>query len=293
MGIICKYRYTALLLLCCISFIPKASAQSSFRFAFTTDIHLNNHEKANAFDGWQMAINNIQRQKVDFILTGGDNVDIDVLKNEQKNEAEGLYTRFKKTLTDMQIPFHVTMGNHDRFWAKASTDSTLNDDGMFKKFFNKTYYSFEHKGWKFFILNSLQTENNIYPVVNNTQLDWIKETLKHTPKNQPIIISTHVPLQSVYYPVLYSKYTDADVLKNQQEILKVFEDYNLKLVLQGHMHLYEEIKVKNIQFITAGAVSANWWGGNYYGTEEGYLLIDINGNDFSWKYIDYGWNVEK
>lgn len=72
----------------------------------------------------------------------------------------------------------------------------------------------------------------------------------------------------------------------------MFDNKNLKLVLQGHMHLYEEIKVKGVQFITAGAISASWWGGPYYGTEEGYLKVDINGNNFDWEYVDYGWEVE-
>ena len=72
----------------------------------------------------------------------------------------------------------------------------------------------------------------------------------------------------------------------------MFENKNLKLVLQGHMHLYEEIKVKGVQFITAGAVSASWWGGAYHGTEEGFLKIDIDGNDFDWEYVDYGWEVQ-
>jgi len=65
------------------------------------------------------------------------------------------------------------------------------------------------------------------------------------------------------------------------------------LVLQGHMHLYEEIKVKGVQFITAGAVSASWWGGVYHGTEEGYLLLHMDGDNFHWEYLDYGWEAKK
>ena len=72
----------------------------------------------------------------------------------------------------------------------------------------------------------------------------------------------------------------------------MFNEHNLKLVLQGHMHLYEEIKVKGVQFITGGAVSAAWWGGPYYGTEEGYLKVNVKGDNFSWEYVDYGWEVQ-
>ena len=65
------------------------------------------------------------------------------------------------------------------------------------------------------------------------------------------------------------------------------------LVAVINMHLYEEIKVKGVQFITAGAVSASWWGGAYHGTEEGYLQVHIDGNEFEWEYVDYGWEVNK
>ena len=119
-----------------------------------------------------------------------------------------------------------------------------------------------------------------------------KALLEKVDAETPIIISVHVPFLSVYYPVLHGKYTNTDTFKNFKEIWDMFEGKNLKLVLQGHMHLYEEIKVKDVQFITAGAVSASWWGGTYHGTEEGYLLINIEGDNFNWEYVDYGWEIE-
>ena len=44
-------------------------------------------------------------------------------------------------------------------------------------------------------------------------------------------------------------------------------------------------------FITAGAVSGAWWTGPYYGTEEGCLLVRVEGEKFDVKYMDYGWEV--
>jgi predicted phosphodiesterase len=82
-------------------------------------------------------------------------------------------------------------------------------------------------------------------------------------------------------------------VSNFKEVWDMFEGKNLKLVLQGHMHLYEEIKIRDVQFITAGAVSARWWSGPYHGTQEGYLLIKTDGDDFFWEYVDYGWDVKQ
>lgn len=284
-------KHKALLLIlifCCF----EITAQDSFSFAFITDVHLNKGG-GNAYGGLEKALKSVRQQKAAFIITGGDNVDADDKPENRKDEVFTLYRDYKNFLTQTRLPYHVTIGNHDRFWAKENANKHLNNDGMFRQFFPKTYYSFQYKGWKFFILNSVQSFGNLYPVIDSTQQAWLREELQNTPKTQPIVISTHVPFLSVYYVILEGKYTDTDIVKNQHQVLKMFDGYNLKLVLQGHMHLYEEIKVKNIQFITGGAVSASWWGGSYHGTEEGYLLVNVKGNDFSWKYIDYGWEVKK
>ncbi len=255
-----------------------------FSFAFLTDIHLNNGDNG-CVKGFEKAIHSVKEHHADFIVTGGDNVDIDVLGKDSET-AVGLYEMYAELIANSGISYYATVGNHDRFFGCSKSDPLYNE-GLFEKYINKSYYSFDHKGWHFIVLN---TSNS---VVGEKQKQWLAADLKKVDSETPIIISTHVPFLSVYYPALQGRYTDSDTFKNFKEIWDMFEGKNLKLVLQGHMHLYEEIKVKGVQFITAGAVSASWWGGDYHGTEEGYLLINIDGNDFDWEYIDYGWEVKE
>lgn len=266
----------------------------NFSFAFLTDIHLNaghlDKEKG-GFQGVEKAIENAKSNDVDFILTGGDNVDIDILKKGNAETAHNLYRKYAEIIENSGIEYHATIGNHDRFWLTEKDDELYND-GLFEKYINKSYYSFDHKGWHFIVLNSTQICNGKY-CVDETQKEWLAGDLKMVDPTTPIIVSTHVPFLSVYYPALDGKYTDADTFSNFKEIWDMFEDKNLKLVLQGHMHLYEEIKVRDVQFITAGAVSASWWGGAFHGTEEGYLKISTDGDGFTWEYVDYGWEVNK
>ncbi|WP_319228490.1 metallophosphoesterase [Draconibacterium orientale] len=266
----------------------------NFSFAFFTDIHLNKgHFTKNhgGFQGIEKAIESAKANNIDFILTGGDNVDIDILKKGEAETAHNLYKKYAEIIESSEIEYHATIGNHDRFCLSDKNDELYND-GLFEKYINKSYYSFDHKGWHFIILNSTQICNGKY-CVDDVQKQWLANDLKSVNPNTPIIVSTHVPFLSVYYPALDGKYTDTDTFSNFKEIWDMFEDKNLKLVLQGHMHLYEEIKVRGVQFITAGAVSASWWGGAYHGTEEGYLKINTSGDDFSWEYIDYGWEANK
>jgi len=271
--------------------IPSARTQERFAFAFLTDIHVNTNPKARSLEGFSQAIRSAEVKGVDFILTGGDNADVDAMKNNQRETATQLYRDYKETADRSSLPFYYTIGNHDRYWADGADGGTYGEK-LFESFFGKTYYSFEHKGWLFIVLNSTQVCDGQY-CVNPAQQQWLTELLTQIPANQPIVVSTHVPFLSLYYPVLEGRYAAADTFVNQKGIFDLFDGHNLKLVLQGHQHLYEEIKVKGVQFITAGAVSASWWGGAFHGTEEGYLKVDVDGDDFWWEYIDYGWEVSK
>ena len=73
--------------------------------------------------------------------------------------------------------------------------------------------------------------------------------------------------------------------------MKLFKRHNLKLVLQGHLHYYEELFVFGTRYVTGGAVSAAWWRGPYLGTEEGFVKVEVMGDEFTTEYIDYGWTV--
>ena len=61
------------------------------------------------------------------------------------------------------------------------------------------------------------------------------------------------------------------------------------LVLQGHLHFYEDIFVNNIHFVTGGAVCSKWWQGKRNGLEEGFLIVKVKNQELSFEYKDYGW----
>lgn len=278
-----------LLLLALFVSIPLLKAEDQgedkkkFSFAFFTDIHLN-YGSAGCFTAIEMAISSAKDLRADFILTGGDNVDIDVLGKDART-AHSLYGKYSEIIANSGIPFHLAVGNHDRFYGCEKSDP-LYEEGLFEHYLNKSYFSFDHKGWHFIVLNSSNS------IIDKEQKQWLIADLENTAPGTPIVVAAHVPFLSVYYPALEGRYTHTDTFSNFKEIWDLFESKNLKLVLQGHMHLYEEIKVKGVQFITGGAVSASWWGGDYHGTEEGYLLLHMDGDDFDWEYIDYGWEVK-
>ncbi|HZJ79771.1 MAG TPA: metallophosphoesterase [Dysgonamonadaceae bacterium] len=266
------------------------SSEKKLRFAFLTDIHLNINNSGDGLNGLKQALDKTKELKVDFIVTGGDHVDISGMSSNalSRKNADSLYTVLKKTFDSSGLTYYPTIGNHDRYWDAAN--GFVNGDELFKKYFEESYYTFEKNGIRFFILNSVQIGGETGYEVGEEQVKWIQSKLKDIPTETPIVVSTHVPFYSLYYPLVEDKYVFVDVISNYKELLETFETHNLQIVLQGHQHIHEEIKLQDVQFLTGGAVSAGWWSGAFHGTEEGFLIVDVDeNNNFSWEYIDYGW----
>jgi len=249
-----------------------------FKFAFLTDMHVHSDSTLGQVEHRLKAL----PAQIELILSGGDNVDIDNLKSTDLSRGEQRLKQLKNLFDGARKPYRMAIGNHDRL--PRDLRNGKNDFELFERTFGQTYYAFEYKGWKFIILNSVETKDNQY-VIGEKQMVWLQDLIKSTAKEQPLVVVSHVPFLSVYYPVLEGRYTFDDTFANQKQVFDLFKEHNLKLVLQGHMHLYEEIKVKGVQFITAGAVSGNWWNGSFEGTAPGHLEVNVKGQDFSWKYV--------
>ena len=271
--------------------------KAEFSFVFCTDIHV--QPERNAVKGFTQAIDTINKLQPKFVITGGDLI-MDAL-GQTYGRADSLYNLYQKVTTKFQMPVHNTMGNHEIYgiYKKSGADTTNPEYGekMFEKRLGKSYYSFDYDGWKFMVLNSIEdTKKSKYiGLIDNKQIDWIKEELAKTDFQTPIVISTHIPFITAFA----QKYTGSTiandsslVVVNAKEVLDLFKGYNLKLVLQGHLHTVEDIYIDGIHFITGGAVSAAWWTGPNMGFEEGFMFITVKGDEFDWRYVDYGWQVE-
>lgn len=259
----------------------------TFSFAFMTDLHLN-FSNERSFAGFEQAIDRAKELGVDFIITGGDNVDADMVGDDIAL-ARRMYSRFLEIINQSATEIHVTIGNHDRFWHQTeSADS--HGAALFGEYFPKTYYGYSFNGVHFIHLNTSEVCDGKY-CVSEDQRNWITSTLDTIPHDAPVVLIAHVPFLSLYYPVLYGHYTHTDVFDGFKDVWDMFKGHNLQLVLQGHMHLFEEINLLNTQFITGGALSGKWWGGDYHGTAEGFVHVQWDGHAFHWEYVDFGWNA--
>jgi 3',5'-cyclic AMP phosphodiesterase CpdA len=263
-----------------------------------TDIHLT--PERNAVTGLKQALKTVNELKPDFVLTGGDLI-MDAL-GQRHSKADSLYNLYVESMKELKIPLYNTMGNHEIYgiYSRSGADSTNPEYGekMFESRIGKSYYSFDHKGWKFMVLNSVEdTRRDRYiGKIDDIQKEWIKDELSKTDTLTPIVISTHIPFitantQKNQGTTMAND--SSEVIYNGKEILDLYHRHNLKLVLQGHLHMVEDIFIDGVHFVTGGAVSAAWWNGPNNGTEEGFMLVKASKNEVNCRYIDYGWTVEK
>lgn len=272
--------------------LPK---EESFTFAFVTDIHL--QPEGIATEGFSKAIEKINEIKPDFVITGGDLI-MDAT-GQTYERADILYKLYQEMSGDFNMPVYNTMGNHDVFGLnKHGIDSTHEFYGekLFDKFLGKRYYAFNHKGWRFYILDSVDEhpDGGYYGHVSQDQIDWLTEDLKQVDEETPIVLSVHIPfitLQAMIRKGSYAPNQKGGTIENSKQVLGLFLQHNLKLALQGHLHVLESMYFRDIYYITSGAVCGAWWAGPRRGTGEGFLLITTKGDDFEWEYMDYGWHA--
>lgn len=288
-----NFLVTVLTVMFSCSLLHAQQCETKLRFAFATDVHLDKDYTRDRLNGFKQALANIKEANVDFIIFGGDLNDISGMSLKiDRQTAERMWAVFRQTVDETKIKYYPTIGNHDRYFDKDA--GYPEGDELFNACIGKSYDTFEKAGIRFFILNSVQHKKDSSGYfIGDEQMEWLKRELASIPVSTPIVVSTHVPVYSMYYPTVQGKYVMADVIVNYRELLGAFANHNLTLVLQGHMHLHEEMLLQGVRYITGGAVSGGWWGGVHHGTQEGYLLVEVDANNrFSWRYVDYGWTAK-
>ena len=171
------------------------------------------------------------------------------------------------------------MGEHDYY---------LDLGEYWEKLFGPQYYSFDHKGVHFIVLNSIRTyddwtfkrwptaeqrmaemagldnPNGSPFMVGDEQRKWLKADLAKVAKTTPVVVFSHSPLQKIYKG--WNFWTeDAEQI---QAMLKPFKQAS---VIYGHVHQIQYNQIGNISFNSVMATAWPWPYPQAYAQAEQYL----------------------
>lgn len=280
------------------------SSGGAFRFVHLTDLHIRpEHNAAEGVVACLKAVNKLG-PKPDFILTGGDLV-MDVCESDFER-ATLLFDVLVKTFRDYaSIPVRHCIGNHDIFgWSsrrKVPTDHPQYGKKMFCDRLNlpRTYYTFDHKGWQFFVLDNIQpfADSSYQGCIDEEQMAWLLQELTRKQVGVPAVVVCHIPILSstvfVDLPAGDSFNIPVSMMcRDSRKLADLFAKHNVRLVLSGHTHEVDVVDYRGVKFICGGSVCGAWWTGPQNGFKEGFGVLDMS-TDGSLKYCyrDYGWIV--
>jgi Icc protein len=281
-----------------------ARKPKGFRIAFMSDVHVK--PTAIAEEGMRKAFHHVNALKpsVDFIMNGGDAI-MDAL-NASREKVQLQWDVWNRVLqAENKLPIHHCIGNHDA-WGWQMTDPAVKNDPLYDKAWvlqqhkmPGRYYSFDHKEWKFIVLDSPQENNGGYIArLDEAQFTWLEDQLKQTDAAKHVCIVSHIPIVSFCAAVFYDKNEPNGDWKISRALLHVdsrritdmFRSYkNIRGCLSGHIHLQDHVDYRDIPYFCNGAISGDWWNGPFKGFDPAYAIFEF-GNDGSIKreMITYG-----
>lgn len=270
--------------------------KETFRFVFVTDIHLRPDERSvDRFNQAVVYINNM-KPKPRFVITGGDLIENSFARDF--DSADKLYSLYQKTCKKFDMPVYNVVGNNDVLYLSKESGADPSHPeygkGMFRKRLGNgiTYRSFDYGGWHFILLDSIgrTEEGSLRGYIDDEQFEWLSDDLASTGKESPVCVALHIPLvstfQQIHIDTVGAPAKFAMVNNGTRVIKELLFNYNVKLVLQGHLHIIEELNYRNTTFITGGSLTKAQKGPSFE-HRDGFVVIDVDGNGFSWKYETY------
>ena len=278
------------------------SGAGGFSFVHLTDMHVATRRKGD--QGYRKCVQTVLAldPKPDFALMGGD-LAFDGLYNP-KDEFATQVRLYKEISDSMGIPYYNCMGNHDVLgWSKRRKVPPTDPD-FGKKYimdqlqWPKPYYSFDHKGWHFAVLDCIHpTQEDHGPGyearIGDEQLEWLAYDLGAA-GDRPKVAVTHIAA----FANIAQQQGDPEqsgmpawaIVRDTLKLQQILQRHNVKALLQGHTHRPEEYRWHDVWYITSPAVSGSWWAGDFNGCGPGYTVLNCHPTgELTWRMRPYDW----
>ena len=199
-------RRTIILFMACLLSLGM-QAQSVFRFAQLTDLHLSPNNPKPTEDLLRSVAQINAMGNIDFVLVTGD-----ITEEGDRASME----KVKSCLDLLKVKYYVALGNHETKWSDSGCTA-------FGEIFGSERFEFEHKGFLFLGFNSGPLMRMAYGHVVPQDIRWMTERMEQAGKDKPVMLVTHYPMK------------DGDV-DNWYEVTDAVRPYNIRLFIGGHYH---------------------------------------------------------
>nr|NQU91341.1 metallophosphoesterase [Bacteroidota bacterium] len=191
-------------------------APDTFTFAIIADNHT-------WYDEYREVIDHINSNpEILFVLHAGDLTDYGLLKE---------YEWQQQILSSLKMPYFITIGNHDLL---------SNGEGIFRKMYGETDYSFTFKNHKFICLNT-----NIQEVNRDPDFDFLHSELKGRESYSYVFVLAHVAPTAL-------RFSD----ENESRYRTILAENNVNVSMHGHSNHFslEEIYNDGVLYLTTSSV---------------------------------------
>ena len=291
---------------------PRQSSQSAasqstsgdFTFVHLTDMHVTPKRKGD--QGYRKCVEHVLglKSRPAFALMGGD-LAFDGNYTE-KAAFEEQIRLYKEVSRGLSMPFYNCMGNHDALGWSARRKCAADDPDIGKKMimdrleWEKSYYSFDHGGWHFAVLDCIHPVKASHgptyePRIGKEQLEWLAHDLGSA-GDRPKVCMTHIAAFCNVGQMTGDKNAKAMngsmTIWDTRELREVLERHSVKALLQGHSHRIEEYRFNGVWYLTSAAVSGAWWAGDWVGSPPGYTEFRCRGDELSWTHRTFDWAAQ-
>jgi len=265
------------------------SKSSSLNVIFLSDVHVKETDISQ--EGMRKAFRHANSLKPDLIINGGDSIMDAMAATREKTQEQ--WTIWNKIFREEnRVPAYHVIGNHDA-WGWQVKDESIRTDPLYNKGWvikelemPGRYYAFEKKNWKFIVLDTAHENNGGYIAkIDDEQYAWLQKEIQNTSSDQHICIASHIPIVSFCSALFFDenqpngdwRISRALLMTDARKLIQLFSDYkNIRCCLSGHIHLQDMVEYKAIQYFCNGAVSGNWWKGDFKGFAPAFAQFRFN-----------------
>jgi serine/threonine-protein phosphatase CPPED1 len=240
---------------CCGPSLGAGPLSESFRFIQMCDTQLGFGGYEEDCERFRQAVRQINAMDdIDFVVICGDLVN---------TADEQSYRDFLSIRGGFRVPCHCASGNHD-----VGNVPTAESLALYRQRIGDDYYSFEHKGAVFVIVNTQLWKS---PVAGETERQdaWLRGTLAAArDRRRPVFIVGHYPLftDDPQEPENYFSLP----LETRRELLDLFEHSGVVAVLAGHTHRTIIRNHRGIEMVSSTTTSRNFDDGPF-----GFRIWDV------------------